>query len=108
MILLNILLISLFMVFVLDYTDFKEEIEKKLKRIMKNPTVRIGKPFACSLCMTFWTGLIYLMIVGAFSLPNIGFICLCAMLTPEWLRLMYLIRGIIEKIIILGEKLFRI
>lgn len=38
------------------------------------PPVRQLRPFSCSLCMTWWTGIAYALAVGAFSLPVLAYI----------------------------------
>ena len=55
--------------------EFEQIIDKRLKRSGSLGTFRIPKPFGCQLCMTWWTTLIYIIVTGNLSLPNI-LICL--------------------------------
>lgn len=68
---------------IIDVTGAVDDMLTPLfKRITGSRIGHIGKPFNCSLCMTFWTGLIYLLCVGAFNLPNIAYVLALAILTP--------------------------
>lgn len=102
MIYLNILFISLIIVFVLDLTDFWENISKGISYVItKGKVVKPFnlKPLSCSLCMSFWCNLIYVLIAGAFSIPMLGYILLMSYLTPVYADAMRLIRDFILKVI---------
>lgn len=108
MIYVDLLMISLLMVFVIDISGFLGEIEHFYREKYHNLPLKIRKPFCCSFCMTWWIGLIYLLIVGEFGILNIGYVALLCLLTGVFQRGLMLIVGIIEKIIMMIEKLFRI
>lgn len=59
------------------------------------------KPFDCSLCMTFWIGLIY--IIPNFNLINLLCVCLFATISEEMtyfiLSIKYLIHSIIDQLL---------
>lgn len=40
------------------------------------------KPLDCSLCVTFWAGLVYLAVAGCFTLPMVAAVLGAAVLTP--------------------------
>lgn len=86
MIYINIALIAAIYCFILDYSGAWDEITSKISswltsgRIHKPITL---KPFSCSLCMTFWTGLVYLLFEHSLTLPNLAYVCLMAGLTPR-------------------------
>lgn len=103
----NLLLNSLIWVFLLDLSGFIPEIEAILsRRLFHNRlSVNIPKPFNCSLCMSFWTGLIYVLIVQP-SLASIALVCLFSYLTTIEGSAIRLIRDLIECIIgKIGSKL---
>ena len=85
MVYINVLIISCICVIVTDLTDFWSFIKKIIWKMMfKN---RPYKEFSfklldCSLCQTWWLGLICLLVMGQFSLINIGYVLLIAYLTP--------------------------
>lgn len=97
---LPLFLISIIMVFIIDYSGFVDEISETITKILHSPfKIHIPKPFSCSLCMTFWTGLIYLFFNNGFSLINVSYLCLFSALTILELAVFTLIKSLIEKII---------
>lgn len=72
MIYLNILLICIFWVCVSDIARFGESIEQIISR-RKGKKVTLNKIFKCSLCQTWWTSLLYLIITSNLSILNITF-----------------------------------
>lgn len=102
MIHLNIFIITLIIVFVLDLTDFWENVSKGLSWIItKGKVVKSFqlKPFSCSLCLPIYVNLIYVLAAGAFSIPMMGYILLMSYLTPIFADAMRLIRDCILKVI---------
>ena len=98
---INLLLITLIIVFVIDISGAIEHLVYPLvKRILKIPkTSRIEIPLiSCSLCMTFWSGLIYIICMGEFTLLNLFFVCVCAFLTPHIKDLFILVRDVLTLI----------
>lgn len=84
MIICEILLLAAIVVFVVDLSGFTESWRRPLSEWLKRKTsyeVKHFPPFDCSLCLTFWAGLIWLAIRNAFTLPNVAFVCLVAYLT---------------------------
>lgn len=49
--------------------------------------------------MTFWVGLIYLLITQSFTLPYITVVCILAYLTTTTRDILYLVKDIIDTII---------
>ena len=78
---LNFLLITLIWVFIIDLSGFIETIEDGLSRWLKG-RARVPKPFSCSLCMSWWTNLIYMLCVWDFTFPYVCIVALFAFLTP--------------------------
>ena len=83
---LDLLIITAIIVFVVDLSGIilvlKKKLWKTLYGIIPFKEDWSLKPFDCSLCMTFWIGLIYLIITGSFTIPFIGYVCLLSFLTP--------------------------
>lgn len=95
---IELLLITLIIVFVIDISGAIEHLVYPLvKRLLKIPkTSRIEIPLiSCSLCMTFWSGLIYIICMGEFTLLNLFLVCVCAFLTTHIKDLFILIRDIL-------------
>ena len=79
--LFSILIIS---VIVIDISGFTYSIKVAIGKFLGiSPNSFRIKPFDCSFCMTFWVSLIYLLVVGRFTLLNIAIVLLlCCLTTP--------------------------
>ena len=71
MVLINLTLITAIVVFIVDISGAVDSLKSGLKWIltkgkMKNSDYQL-KPLDCSLCMTFWSGIIYLLITNNFT-----------------------------------------
>ena len=79
--LFSILIIS---VIVIDISGFVHSIKAAIGKYLGiSPNSFRIKPFDCSFCMTFWVSLIYLLVVGRFTLANIAIVLLlCCLTTP--------------------------
>ena len=79
--LFSILIIS---VIVIDISGFVHSIKAAIGKYLGiSPNSFRIKPFDCSFCMTFWVSMIYLLVVGRFSLVNIAVVLLlCCLTTP--------------------------
>ncbi len=103
MITTDILIITLIITWVIDLTDFITSIKKLLWRAIfgKDKIYRDFqmKPFDCSLCSSFWCNLIYVICMGKFSLPILGYISLMAFMTPVIKDVMQMIRDIFVRVI---------
>ena len=79
--LFSILIIS---VIVIDISGFVHSIKVAIGKYLKiSPNSFRIKPFDCSFCMTFWVSMIYLLVVGRFTLVNIAIVLLlCCLTTP--------------------------
>ena len=102
MICLNIILITAIIVYLIDTNDFIEHIKHMIWRIAfkKKPYNDFDlKPLSCSYCMSFWAGLLYLLITGNFTLPYCAFVCLCSFMTPVILLGLHFIQDLLTRII---------
>lgn len=57
------------------------------------------KPFDCELCLTWWCGLLYIIITGNLSLVNIALVALVAWSTPVIVELLNLLVDIPRRLI---------
>lgn len=76
----DILLLSLVVVWIVDLSGFTQSWMNALSRWL-NRQVRPVKPFACSLCMTWWAGIVYAVATGNFTLSVVAFVALMAFLS---------------------------
>ena len=97
----EIIYIAIICVVIIDLSGFIQELEQMLKKWLKiqKGEVRIPKPFSCSLCMCFWTGLIYLLCTGQFTFFMIAYVLLISILTPQIKDLIYLFKDTIDFIL---------
>lgn len=101
MLLINLIVISFMVVYVLDLSGFVDDGIQPFFRKHLGGTLRT-KPFLCSQCMTHHIGLIYILITGNFSVPMWGFVCLLAFLTPVTQNILV---GIKELLLRISEKI---
>ena len=97
----DILLIGCIYVFGLDVCRFWEVLSSKIKWLLTKGAASTPfplKPFSCSLCMTFWTGIAYLAITDSLTLPLTAYVCLVAMLTPRIADLLHVVDNLLAKI----------
>lgn len=103
MILLKLLCIQLICVLIIDISGFIDSVKWGVSKWLtkgKIPTTdyRI-KPFDCSLCMTWWSCLIYMICMGQFSIFLLAYILFLAIMTPVAKEIIVLIRDICIKVI---------
>lgn len=95
---INLLSITLILVFIIDLSGFIQSLSKCIWNIFyKNIPYKgwvIWKPFSCSLCSSFWCGLLYLIITGTFSWYMFAYVALLAFLTPVMSDVMITIKDV--------------
>lgn len=100
---LNLIIISLVNVLIIDISGFVQSIKSLISKLLTNKQIDTTnfslKPFDCSFCMTFWTGLLYTLVIGQFTLVNLLIILFLAFMTEPVYRILLLIKDMILKII---------
>jgi hypothetical protein len=103
MIYLNILLIAVIVVCIIDLSGFVENFKSALSKLLTKGKISNSnytlKPFDCSLCMTFWLSLIYLIIQNEVTLITTTYTLVIALLTPQINDLIKLVEDLITKLI---------
>ena len=83
---LNFLIIAVIWVVILDLTDFMPTVKGWISSILTKGKCHNSdyqlKPFDCSLCMSWWSILIYIIVTNQFTLLNIMLALLIAWATP--------------------------
>lgn len=105
----KVIIITLLIVWVIDISGIIEEMEKALSKWLGVKKARIPKPFSCSLCMTWWTLLLFFLLTGNFTIYTVGLSGLFAFLTPFFYDTLVFVRTVCEKVIgllyyLMGEK----
>ena len=72
---LQLLFVALAVIFIVDLSGFRETILEVASRVA-GKRIRELRPFTCSLCMTFWTTLVFAIATGYISLPVAAYCCL--------------------------------
>lgn len=108
MVYINILLIAVICVCIIDISGFIDTLKSALSKLLTKGKLTNSnyslKPIDCSLCMTWWLGLIYLIICNSVSLLNIAILLLIAVSTPIINDIIRLIQDLIIKLIQVIEK----
>lgn len=103
---LNLLFITIIIVYCIDYCGFVQEISKSIWKVLFKGLPYKGwvipKPFSCSVCLSFWVGLLYIVITG-FSWKMLAFVCLLSWAAPTINDIMILFRDTLVKI---NDKLY--
>ena len=75
---LSLLLLWAVVVYVVDLSGWTATWLKWLSRFTARyglPAVKELRPFSCSLCLTFWLGIVYAVLRKDFTLPVLAYIC---------------------------------
>ena len=84
---LRLLLIEVIVCFIVDCSGFIISLKSFILKMLHLPKSRPQdlplKPFDCSLCMTWWTGLIYLLVTGSFSIISLAILSMLALLSSN-------------------------
>ena len=97
---LGLFVIELIAVFVVDYSGFIQEMERYLNSYFKSKVqLKIPKPFSCSLCLSTYAGIIYLLIIHNFNFISLGVLVLFLTNTKNILHGIYTIQDLIESIL---------
>ena len=100
---IDILLLAVIVVIIIDISGITDSIKSLIKRIvtkgmMSDPNYSL-KPLDCSFCMTFWSGVVYMMITHSLSLWMTAYLLGICVLTPVIKDIFILIRETLLKII---------
>lgn len=72
--------LTLTIVFIVDRSGMKDTMLKGVS-VMLHRRVESFRPFTCSLCCTWWLGLFWLLIRGAFCIEGVAVVAILSMLT---------------------------
>ena len=104
MMFIDLLLLTSIIVFAIDLSGFVSEIETNLSKWLKVNRVSIPRPISCSLCMSWWCGIAYILATGNFSLIGLFWVAMCAYLTTTIYKALQAIKDTLEWLI---DKVYR-
>ena len=100
---IDLFLITCILVFGIDCTDFPSSVKKVISYIFTKGRIITDnyelRPFLCSLCATFWCGLIYLLVTGQMGIVGVAYVCLMAYSTRVLKDIFQLIEDILLTVI---------
>ena len=106
---INCFLITIFFVIVIDQLHFVDDITSVISGWMTNGKIKKPiqlKPFTCSVCMSWWTNLAYIIITNQFSIPMILYIVVLSWGTPIINSILsFVINAVLKLINIISEKI---
>lgn len=95
---IDLILIQLIIVFIIDLSGAVESFKLFISKILTKGKIQTTnfdlKSFSCSLCSTWWIGLIYLLICHSFTIPYIALVALLSYLTPLSSSILLLIKDL--------------
>ena len=87
---LDLIFLTFIICFIIDVSGVMTDIRKFVaKQIYKFTKIKVEykdlrlKPIGCSLCSTWWSGLIYLLIFGKFTLGYIAFVAFLSLISSN-------------------------
>lgn len=100
---LDLFLIAVIVVIIIDISGVTLSIKSGIKRLltkgmMSDPNYSL-KPIDCSFCMTFWTGLLWLVVTHTLTLWMLTYLLLLCVMTPVIRDVIILVRELFIKII---------
>ena len=107
---IDLLILTLITVFVIDISGFFREISKHIYRWIFDNKKEMPEnfdwdyvsiffhPLKCSLCASFWIGIIYILTTGTFTILNFGYVALLSFLTPVLKDILILVKDILTTI----------
>lgn len=100
----DILAIAFIYVFLLDISDGVDALKRFLwNRLFKNvpyPDTGISiKPFDCSLCLTWWTSLLYIVVTNNISFTIVCYVAIISSMTTTIRDIYCILQNILQKIL---------
>lgn len=93
---LNLILIQIIITYCIGMSGFVGSVKELISKLLTKQSLNFSfKPFDCPQCLTFWVGLIYLLIAHHFTIPYIAFVCLLSYFTTITQDLLFLIKDAI-------------
>ena len=106
MIYLKLIELTVIVVIIVDISGFIDSIKSLIGKVLGINNVKL-KPLDCSLCMTFWVSMVYLLITNELSITAVMVTLLLSTMTPVIGDLIYLIRDILGFILLKISKLLK-
>lgn len=99
---INCLFITIICVVILDQLHFWDDITSVISGWMTNGKIKKPiplKPFSCSVCMSWWTNLAYIIVTNQFSILMILYILTLSWTTPIISSILTLVKNLFLKFV---------
>lgn len=101
-----ILKITLIVVFIVDHSGIVWSVKTGLGKYLRlDPEHITLKPFECSLCMTWWVGLVALLIAGEFTLNGMLIVAGFSLMSSTISTAIAVVRDFVQTILASIDKL---
>lgn len=94
----DLVLLTAIVVFIVDLSGFTEWLLDTLSKVLHKRVVSF-KPFTCSLCMSWWTGLTYLVLTHSVTIPLVAVVAALAFLTRPMAELFQTVNDLLIRIL---------
>lgn len=106
----DLIMLTTIIVYILDISGVSNDIKSFISKILTKGKIQTVdyelKPWLCSKCMSFWCGLVYLLVCDKFCLSSVCLVCMCSYMTMPIKDFLLLIKDLFTKVInILQDKL---
>lgn len=99
---IDLFMIAIIVCFIVDISGIIDSVKRMIWKWIFNDKIVYSdfrlKPFDCSLCLTFWVGLIWLIVQGEVTLFNIMAVCLLSALTEQITNTITLFKQLIARL----------
>ena len=106
---INCLFITIIWVLILDQLHFWDDFSMMISSWLSGGKIKKPldwKPFNCSVCMSFWTNLAYIIVTNQFSILMILYIVVLSWTTPIINSILsFVINAVLKMINIISEKI---
>ena len=99
---INCLFITIIWVLILDQLHFWDDITSVISGWLTNGKIKKPiqlKPFSCSVCMSFWTNLAYIIVTNQFSILMVLYILVLSWGTPIISSILTLVKNLFLKLV---------
>lgn len=111
---IDMLFITVIVCFIVDCSGVMTDIRRLISRLIHKrtkiyvePSSLALKPFGCSLCVTWWTCLFYLLYMGEFTLAYMCLAAVYALMSSNVSGLLLTVKDIMSTVENLIQKLIR-
>ena len=95
----NLTLLTAIIVFIVDLSGWSEWLLDMVSHITHRRAVSF-KPFTCSLCASWWAGIIYLVATHNFTIPALAVVAALSFLTRPMAEFFQTINDLLIKLVL--------